>query len=445
MAAADSTTTRSWLASIDRASWTGLIASWFGWLFDGYETYSLVLIAGIAVRSLISPADIPRIPIYVSGLFAVTLVGWATGGLIAGVLADYIGRKRVLMYSIIAYAVFALLSAAANDYWWLLVARFFTGFGLGGEWGAGASLVGELWPSSIRGRVAGIFQSGFGVGFLLATLCWLIVGPLGATNWRIMLVLGFVPALFVLYIRQNVKNPEIWTDVAARRREVAQRAARNETLSVEERELTMFTFTRVFASPQLRAQLFPLLLMALTTLIGWWGVSTWVPQYAAAIARVSEVNPLQFATETALLYNVAGIIGYVLLGFIADAWGRKATIWFFYLGSLIVNPLFFLVAKSPSLVLLLAAINGFFTLGQISWLAVYLPELFPTAVRGTAISIVFNITRYLVAIATFYAGVLVVKLGGIAMGATLVGLIYILGLIVVPFAGRETKGQPLPS
>jgi hypothetical protein len=66
-------------------------------------------------------------------------------------------------------------------------------------------------------------------------------------------------------------------------------------------------------------------------------------------------------------------------------------------------------------------------------------------VRGTAISVVFNITRYLVAIATFYAGILVVKLGGISMAATLVGLVYLLGLIVVPFAGRETKGQPLPS
>ncbi|HXP94979.1 MAG TPA: MFS transporter [Candidatus Binatia bacterium] len=436
---------RSWAASIESASWTGLIASWFGWFFDGYETYTLVLIAAIAVRALenVPPAQLPP---YIAGLFAITLVGWATGGLIAGVLADYIGRKRVMMYSIVVYAVFALLSALSANYWWLLAARFCTGLGIGGEWGSGASLVNELWPAAIRGRVAGIFQSAFGVGFLLATVVWLFVGPSGPNNWRIMLVLGFLPALFVLYIRTKVRDPQLWQTADALRRAAAERAHRGESLGEQERELVKFSVSRVFATPELARRTTVLLLLSLTTLIGWWGISTWIPQYAAGVARAHGLaNPLQFATTTALMYNVGAILGYVGFGFIADAIGRKLTMWLYFLGSLIINPVLFLWTRDPTMVVVVAAINGFFTLGQFSWMAVYVPELFPTAVRATAVSVVFNLARYVVAITTFYAGILAVQLGGIAQAATVIGFIYVLGLVVTPAAGPETKGEPLPA
>lgn len=437
-------TSRSWLANVDSASWTGLIASWLGWLFDGYETYTLVLVAAIAVRQLqtVPPAQLPP---YISGLFAITLVGWATGGLIAGVLADYIGRKRVLIYSIVIYAVFALLSAASTNYWWLLAARFCTGIGLGGEWGSGASLVGELWPSSIRGRVAGIFQSALGFGFLLATLVWIFVGPSGPNNWRIMFALGFLPAIVILYIRTKVQDPALWVNADAQRRAAAERVQRGEQVPPSERELVKFSVSRVFATPELSRATILLLLASLTTLIGWWGISTWVPQFAAGVARANGLNPISFATTTALLYNVGGILGYIGFGFIADGIGRKVTMWIYFLVSLIINPVLFLWTKDPALVVVVATINGFFTLGQFSWMAVYVPELFPTAVRATATSVVFNLARYIVAITTFYSGILAVRLGGITEAATVIGFIYILGLIVTPFVGRETKGEPLPA
>jgi MFS family permease len=436
---------RSWDANINAASWTGLIASWFGWFFDGYETYTLVLVALLAVRALATVPP-PQLPLYIGGLFAITLVGWATGGLLAGVLADYIGRKRVLMYSIVVYAIFALLSAASSNYWWLLAARFCTGIGLGGEWGSGASLVGELWPSAIRGRVAGIFQSAFGVGFLVATLVWIVVGPSGPNNWRIMFALGFLPAIFTLYIRTKVQDPELWTNADAQRRAASERAQRGEQLPEADRELVKFSVTRIFSTPELARRTFVLLLLSLTTLIGWWGISTWVPQYAGALAaKAGLTDPRGFATSTALLYNVGGIIGYAGFGFIADGLGRKVTMWIYFIISLIINPVLFLWTKDPTMVMIVATVNGFFTLGQFSWMAVYVPELFPTAVRATAVSVVFNLARYIVAITTFYSGVLAVHLGGIAQAATVIGFIYVLGLVVTPFAGPETKGQPLPA
>src|SRR5207245_1832615 len=131
--------------ALTAASWRALIASFLGWMFDGYETYALILVAGVALRQLLPPDQLASIPIYIGGLLAVTLVGWATGGIIAGVLADYIGRKRMLMLSILWYALFTGLTAFAASYTSLLILRFLTGLGLGAEWGpaSGAPASGE--------------------------------------------------------------------------------------------------------------------------------------------------------------------------------------------------------------------------------------------------------------------------------------------------------------
>src|SRR5207302_820232 len=125
------------------ASWRALIVSFLGWMFDGYETYALSLVAGVALRQLRPPDQLASIPIYIGGLLAVTLVGWATGGIIAGVLADYIGRKRMLMLSILWHALFTGLTAFAGSYTSLLILRFLTGLGLGAEWGPGTAILGE--------------------------------------------------------------------------------------------------------------------------------------------------------------------------------------------------------------------------------------------------------------------------------------------------------------
>ena len=74
--------------ALSAASWRALVAAFLGWMFDGYETYALILVAAVALRQLLPPDQLASLPIYIGGLLAVTLVGWATGGIIAGVLAD---------------------------------------------------------------------------------------------------------------------------------------------------------------------------------------------------------------------------------------------------------------------------------------------------------------------------------------------------------------------
>jgi MFS family permease len=154
-------------SSTAKASWRALIASWLGWMFDGYETYALVLVMSPAVHRFLAPDRLPGASVYIGGLLAATMVGWAAGGVAAGIAADYFGRRRTLMLSILCYAVFSGLAAISWDYPSLLIFRFLTGLGLGAEWGPGAAIVAEFWPPASRGRAGGALHAAYGVG-----CCW---------------------------------------------------------------------------------------------------------------------------------------------------------------------------------------------------------------------------------------------------------------------------------
>ncbi len=429
---------------LDPAAWRALLAAAFGWLFDGYETYALILVGAVAIGDLLPPDQRAQLPLYFGGLIGVTLVGWATGGLVGGVLADYLGRRRMLMLSVLCYAVFTGMSALAQTYWMLLVFRFLTGLGLGGEFCPGAALVGELWPPARRGRAAGVLASAFGIGTLLAAGLWFLIEPLGHGSWRYLFVIGVLPALLLLWMRRGIADPAVWI-AADRRRQAARRAAlEGRRLSEEERRLTRFTVVDLFASHELRRRTLLLLMMALSTIVGYWAVSTWIPQYATHVATRAGLGPDGWGARAGLLWSAGGIAGYLCLGSMADAWGRKRSFAFFFAGSLVAAGAPFLVDKSLHLFLFAVAVNGFFTTGQFAWLVMYPPEVYPTAVRGTGTAVVFNSARYVAALGPLVAGWLAESLGGIARAAVMMSAVYLIGLIVTPFAGPETRGRPLP-
>src|SRR5436305_10868148 len=123
-----------WYRSLTKSQWNTLIASNLGWLFDGYETYALIISVGVALRQLLNPSQYPQIPVYAGTVIAITLLGWAIGGLIGGVIADYIGRKRTMMLAILAYAIMTGLSAFACDWMSFAVLRFLVGVAIGSVW-----------------------------------------------------------------------------------------------------------------------------------------------------------------------------------------------------------------------------------------------------------------------------------------------------------------------
>src|SRR5438034_440253 len=138
---------------------------------------------------------------YSGYVFAAMLIGWATGGVMFGVVADYIGRTKALVVTILIYSLFTGLSALAQSWEQLAAFRFVTGLGLGGEWAAGAALVAEVWPDHLRAKAGGMLQSAAGLGYFLAALINLRVG---AVSWRYVYLIGAIPAIFVLFIRMAV-------------------------------------------------------------------------------------------------------------------------------------------------------------------------------------------------------------------------------------------------
>src|SRR5262245_28557999 len=208
-----------------------MLASNLGWAFDGYETFALILVVGAALHDLLDPAQFAQIPAFAGTVIGVTLLGWGIGGIVGGVLADYIGRRRTMILAIFAYSITTGLSAFAWDWLSFALLRFLVGIAIGSEWSTGASLTAEVWPDHARGRGAGRMQCGVGIGFVLASFIWLFVSGYGPGAWRIMFIIGIVPALFALWLRTGISESNKWENSNEKRQSARARKKSGAELS----------------------------------------------------------------------------------------------------------------------------------------------------------------------------------------------------------------------
>jgi MFS family permease len=433
-----------WYRSLTSGQWRMLIAANLGWLFDGYETYALILTVGAAMHGLLDPSQYSQIPGYAGTVISITLLGWGIGGVCGGVLADYIGRKRTMIYAILAYSLLTGLTALSFNWISFALLRFAVGIAIGSEWATGSSMMAELWPQGARGKGAGLMQCGLGIGFFLASFIWLFVSGFGPDAWRFMFVIGILPALLTLWIRTSIDESEVWQEVDAKRRAARARKDTGATLTANEQALTRFTVADLFAEPEIRKRTIVAFLMSLTTTLAWWGISSWVPPYIASVAAKNGLPGPQWASYAGMAYNFGAILGYVSLGFLSDYFGRKPVTMAYFAIAFLMTPVLFLWTADPTLLLVAAAVNAFFTLGQYSWMPVWLPELFPTRSRATGLAFTFNAPRFIAFLGPLFAGVLIVQFGGYSHAAMTIACIYVLGFCVAPFL-PETSGKPLPS
>ena len=433
-----------WHTGLTRTHWRVLTASFLGWIFDGYETYALVAVLPAALRSLLSPEQLKTPTTWAGIAIGATLLVWGIGGLIGGTLADYLGRKRVMIGSVLLYAALSGLTALSQSFFALIALRFATGMAMGSEWSTGVAMIAETWPDRARAKGAGFLQSGFGWGTLLAAVLWWLVNrwsPLGDQSWRLMFVIGAVPALFTLYIRRAMAESEAWLKAVRERRWAATEAERG----VAGGDRRPFTVIEVFREPESRQRLLLLFVLSLTSIVGWYAISTWLPAHVQTLAgQEKRPHPDQWAAAAGVLYTAGAVAAYVSSGFLIDAIGRRKFLVLTYAGALALTPVTYFWITSVQALLLVVAVNGFFTLGlAYSWLAIYPAELFTPSVRSTAASIVFNGTRLIAWVFPIMAGTMIRSLGGIPWTAMTFGVIYVLGLIV-PWFVPETKGKPLP-
>ena len=432
-----------WYKSLDWTQWKALIASNLGWTFDGFEVFALILTVGAALHELLDSSEYGRIPFYAGAVIAITVFGWGAGGLLGGILADYIGRKRSMTLTILAYSALTGLSALSWNWWSFAVFRFLVGLAIGSEWATGASITAELWPDHARGKGGAFLQSGYPIGSILASGVWVAIGALGPSAWRSMFLVGILPALVAFWIRRSIPESPRWERSNRQRRDARDRKRQGAVLHGEDAAIVRFTLVDMFAEPAVRSRLFLTFVMSLSVTIGYWGVSSFVPSYVGSVATAAGLTAQRWVGLAGLVQNIGALIGFISFGFLADALGRKPTTFLYYLLSLALTPIVYLWVKDIHLLLLAFAIYGFFVQGVFSWTAIWLPELFPTRMRATAAGFIFNTPRLISAIAPLFAGALIVGLGGYAKAATIIGLFYGVGLFAVPFL-PETRGKPLP-
>ncbi len=430
-----------WRSEITRMQWLVLLGTTMGWALDGFAGSLYALVLGPAMTELLPHSDIAVQPssigLYGGLTVALFLAGWATGGILFGILADYFGRVRVLSVGIVTYAVFTAAAAFADNWWQLGVLRFIAGLGSGVEAPVGAALIAEVWRNRYRARACGVMMSGYAAGFFLASLAY---GLLGTHGWRLMLGLAVVPAVLVWFIRRYVPEPpEIRTAITARqvRRQRGERAP-------EDR----FVLRRLLTPPFLRSTLICTAL-ATGSLIAFWSVSTWYPQILRQAALAASLSPDAANHRVAmasLLFNAGGVLGYASWGFLADAIGRRRTFAVSFLVSAASVIYLFPFDRSYTEFLVAMPVVGFGLFGALSGTFVYGPELFPPSVRATGMALANSVGRYITAAGPLVAGVIAASWfgGDLGVATTWVAAVGLIALVGLAFA-RETRGADLPT
>jgi MFS family permease len=307
-----------------------------------------------------------------------TLIASAAGGLAAGWLADRIGRRRTLIYTILLYSFASAGSATSQSLIQLLFWRSLVGLGLGGEWSAGAVLVAESWPAEHRAKAIGVMQSGWAVGYMAAAGVSGFVLP--QWGWRMLFLVGVLPALLTILIRRHVVEPDAW---------------QNRTEPASPRlllESPWFGLT-------LRATA-----AASSVLLAYWGLFSWLPTYLAAPVDQGGAG-LGIVTGSRWLLTVqaGALAGYLSFGWLADRIGRRPAFLLYVLAAAALVPIYG-TTRSEQLLFALGPALGFFGSGYFSLFGAMLSELFPTAVRGLGVGFSYNFGRTFSAAAPWIVG-----------------------------------------
>ncbi|MDO9454381.1 MAG: MFS transporter [Stagnimonas sp.] len=434
------------MLGLTRYQWLVLFAAWLGWGFDIFDGLLFNYVAPNAVPTLlgleIGSPEAKKATLYWTGvLTSILLIGWAAGGVLFGWVSDRIGRTKTLMLTMLLYSLGTAACAFAQNMEMLIFFRIIASLGIGGEWAAGAAMVAEVVPEEKRVEAGALLYTSAPMGLFLATFVnaevagnWFAHTP--ETSWRYVFLFGLIPAAAAFAVRLFVKEPERWQRVAA--------TSKPPKLS------ELFT-------PQIVAFTRSGFLMAVVALLTWWSCNAFIPVVSSGLARAN-AEALGLGTADTLkmveswktwattYFNLGGLIGTLLTIPASKLLGRKKMFAiYFVISSLAVFGTFGL-DLAPETRLYGYFLIGLSVFGVFGSFTYYLPELFPTRLRGTGAGFCYNIGRIIAAGGPFLVGSIASQGANAATSALgvlfYVGFIPLIGILLMPWV-IETKDKVL--
>jgi MFS family permease len=431
---------------MNRYQWTVLFAAWLGWGFDVFDGLLFNFVAPNAVPTLLglrigSPEAGAATFKWTGILTSILLIGWGAGGIIFGHVADRIGRTRTLMLTMLLYALGTAACAGATNIWMLIAFRVVASLGIGGEWAAGAAMVAEVVPERRRVEAGALLYTSAPMGLFLATFVdgW-IAGNLfkssPETSWRFVFLCGLIPAGVAFIVRMFIREPERWQAAA----QTSAHPRLRELFSPEYRRVTRSGFA-----------------MAVIALITWWTVNAFIQTVSVGLANAeAKVLSLDRPATLALgvewkkiatyMFNIGGLIGTLLSIPAAKIMGRRKMYGTFYAASAVAVMATFGLDLPPQARLYMYGFIGLTVFGVFGSFTYYLPELFPTRLRGTGAGFCYNVGRFIAAGGPFMVGI-VASRGAVALTTAMdllfwVGLVPLVGVLLLPIV-VETKDRAL--
>lgn len=389
--------------------WLLFAICFFGTAFAGTVSTLMSVYLPVAVKDLLgnkSDQELNNISAYINAVF---ILGGSFGGFISGIISDKFGRKTGVIFSIACYGVFTILTGYMPHWWGVVICRFFSGFGLGGVLVTTTTLVMEEWPKRSRAIFMGFLSISIPVGIFSAGVIDYFV-----SSWRQGFLIGIFPVAIAILSIWFLRESQKWK------------------FNKEEIILPGATKVSVFANNHRTSLVLGSVIFG-SMLIGLWAIFSWLPTWIQSLITTGDAQKERGLSM--MMLGMGGLTGGFLSGWLTNAIGAKKSMLLCFAVCAIVSLILFKTNDSFSSIIYaeIIVLSLFFGASQ-GVLSVYIPDLFPVDIRGTATGFCFNTGRVLTAIAVLFVGVLVTELGGYGNSLFIFSLVFLIGLVVTFFA-----------
>ncbi len=418
--------------------WLVVIIASCGWLFDCMDQRIFILARTSALQELLrgDPQALSRVTAYAGYATTAMILGWATGGIIFGVMSDKIGRVKTMVATLLVYSGFTGLSGLATNWADFTLYRFLVGLGVGGMFGAATTLVAESVTERFRAVALGVLQALSATGNIIGSLVSLWVPPgapgfLGSyAGWRVLFFVGVLPALLIVPTVFLLREPQSWLDAKA---DAAAGRGRRRVGSLAE----------LFREARWRRNALVGLFLGVSGMIGLWGIGFFSPELISTALRGAPQPVVDRVRSWGTAYqDVGSFFGMIVFTMVAAYLSRRVAFLCALLLGMATTMFVFKSLQTAADAYWMLPMMGFAQLSVFAGYSIYFPELFPTRLRGTGVGFCYNTVRYLAAPAPIVFGYLATSMS-FRTAAMLMASVYLVGVIALAWA-PETKGQPLP-